>query len=870
MRRLSPLLVLFIASVAYAQPNPTLTDAELAGKKFMHRKTFENAPGGGWARDDVELEAVLGVTGLDAKRLYEILRSDPDNGNPLRGSLFSDNNVYRELRRHANMEAFSAGFPLDEIPWTADAHAIREANPHVWLTIEDDRFEVDERTNKRRLSVGTDIMDDVYYDTKDWTLLGNKMSIRSRKRWDTPTDARRILIGLKRDGDVTNGFKNVSKTDIRNDGASAEDLAGFDDAMRTGMVSWDGSPEPAVPLKELYERLDAKGLLPDSPTFKGVLQLEPKTVLRSVRSRYHLNEVSTSDLLAIYKLGGERLTALAKASADARAAGIVPAASEAAALAFERKVARTLDRSLIAERAAAKLQAIDPAFVISATTIAAYMPDAPKLSAPSSIDDLVRRRGELEKRRVVAETISELYHELAKDLDDGSSNSLRRVITNSLDRTAEDHAELYVEWRKSLATNLGPKTTYDPFVPLWNANQLADYNAFGLAQRAANVRKFRNFEALDAAGFANLRAQLENERARIWGRQIEAAGTAARGLWFDQARAFYVPESRRETSNFIIDTMDFTMAYTADVWDGVPEADRNAAHELDESKLINAVLVNEAQIELLAGGEYVKRVQILSSAHDRARDFMKKANAASLATDDAGYKALFDSLRAKNDADLTAELKRIGVALEPDQFREGILPTLLTNEIRDGAVNKDVAVALEGAKFVFDEYQAMQAKVAKMKEDKVREVLRDAGAPNNIGWAPTAGGKGELALAIVRDREAAANPPPVSVGFVNAFEGADNHTIGTASQLERKTYSGKLAKNERDYYKLRLKAGESIKAAVSGAANATLTFHRSNGTRILPNAAASLEFTATSDITVYVRVRPATSQDQGAYSLEVR
>lgn len=46
--------------------------------------------------------------------------------------------------------------------------------------------------------------------------------------------------------------------------------------------------------------------------------------------------------------------------------------------------------------------------------------------------------------------------------------------------------------------------------------------------------------------------------------------------------------------------MDFTIAYTADVWDGVPENERNAAHELDESKPINAVLVNEAQIELLS------------------------------------------------------------------------------------------------------------------------------------------------------------------------------------------------------------------------------------------------------------------------------
>lgn len=869
MRRLSPLLIAFFATAAYAQPGPTLTDAELQGKKFMHRETFKGSPSGGWAREDVELEAVLGVTNVDPKKLYEFLRADPGNGNPLRGSLFTDANNYRELRRSGNMEAFSVGFPVDEIPWTADAHALREKNPHVWLAIEDDRFEVDERTNKRRLSVGTDIMDDVYYDTKDFLLLRNKMSIRSRKRWDTPTETRRILIGLKRDGDVTNGFKNVSKTDVRNDGASAEDLAGFDEAMRTGMTSWNGSPAPAVPLKELYERLDSRALLPDSPTFKGVLQLEPKTVLRSVRSRYHLNEVSVSDITALYKLGGERMRALSKMADETRAAGGLTAGQDTAVTAFQKKAAAILDNSLVAERAAAKLQAIDPSFVATAASIAPYLPDAPRLSAPTSVDDLVRRKGELEKRRVIGETISDLYHELAKDLDDGSSESLRRVITRSLDRKAEAHAELYVEWQKSLTKSLGPKTTYDPFVPLWNASQLADYNAFGLAQKAANVRKFRDFEALDADGFANLQAQLKSEQVRIWGRQIEEAGTAARALWFDQARAFYVPQSRRETSNFIIDTMDFTMAYTADVWDGVPEADRNAGHELDESKLINAVLVNEAQIELLAGGEYVKRVQILSNAHDRARDFMKKATAAGLASDDAGYKALFESLKAKNDADLTAELKTLGVALEPDQFREGILPVLLETGIRDGGTNKDVEVALAGAKFVFDEYQAMQANIAKLKEEKVRDVLRKAGAPNTFGWAPTAGGKGELALAIVRDREAAANPPPVSVGIINAFEGADNHTTGTAAVVERKTYAGKIAKGERDYYKIRLAPGESIKASVAGT-GMNVTLHRSNGTRLVPDSAASLDYTATTAVTVYVRVRGTDPQVAGSYSLEVR
>ena len=155
-----------------------------------------------------------------------------------------------------------------------------------------------------------------------------------------------------------------------------------------------------------------------------------------------------------------------------------------------------------------------------------------------------------------------------------------------------------------------------------------------------------------------------------------------------------------------------------------------------------------------------------------------------------------------------------------------------------------------------------------MKQEKVRSVLTDAGAPSNIGWAPTAGGKGELALAIIRDREAAANPP-VSVGIINAFEAADNHTIGTASAVERKTYSGKLKKGERDYYKITLMAGEKLKTTVSGK-DVNVTFHRANGNRLVPESAASLEYTAPAQITVYVRVRGTNGQVASDYSLEVR
>ena len=54
------------------------------------------------------------------------------------------------------------------------------------------------------------------------------------------------------------------------------------------------------------------------------------------------------------------------------------------------------------------------------------------------------------------------------------------------------------------------------------------------------------------------------EQLKLAARQIEASGTAYRTLWFDEAREFYVPESGRQTWNFLIDTVDAT-AMVSDV-----------------------------------------------------------------------------------------------------------------------------------------------------------------------------------------------------------------------------------------------------------------------------------------------------------------
>src|SRR5207253_10245594 len=104
-----------------------------------------------WARDSVELEGATSATCVDGKDLLGLLKTER-NGRSL----------YQKLRRSEAMEALSVDVGLDEMPWDSDSHKLRESSPNVWLSIEDGRFEPDPANGgKRRLSLGTDIMDDV-------------------------------------------------------------------------------------------------------------------------------------------------------------------------------------------------------------------------------------------------------------------------------------------------------------------------------------------------------------------------------------------------------------------------------------------------------------------------------------------------------------------------------------------------------------------------------------------------------------------------------------------------------------------------------------------------------------------------------------
>lgn len=568
---------------------------DLSTRPFIDDTTFASTTGGGWTRENVEHEAVMTVTGITGASLHAILTKRDARGRT----------VFERMRRNRLMEAFSYDYGPDEMPWDGDSHAARESMPYVALTIEWGRFEPDATSGMRELSLGTDVMDDTYFDTRSFALLHHGMLLRGRARWDDPRTVRRLLIGAKFGNELdAEGNKRPGKIDVRNDGASPEEVASLEADVMRGVVGWSGSTTPVEPVRAIYETLRAENLLQDLGGRRAVLLLEPMAHLRSVRSRYHLEEASIEAVRRLHDTGNERIRASVERARALLEAGTLTDANEVALLrAFVTLGGGIVDRTIVLERANAAL---------TGAALAPYT--AADLPMPSSFGNATSA-DELERHRHVAEAFSALCHELAESLDD-----VDRILTDTRDRDGEESVDWYVAWQRTVERSLAPKTVVDPFLARWRAVAEADveaqraaFNAFGEAQRAANADGFDDFEALDRAAWDALGRHLDHAVLEIAGRQIEAAGTMARTLWFDEARRLFVPSSYRATSNFIIDTMDFTQMLSHQEWIGIPEAERTLERPLPPERILHTTLVNEAQIELGSETAYQQRIAALEA-----------------------------------------------------------------------------------------------------------------------------------------------------------------------------------------------------------------------------------------------------------------
>lgn len=640
-------------------------EVDLETRPFINEKTFDGSQGTTSGRDNVELEATMTLGGITGQKLHEVLLSTDDR----------DRTVFQRLTKARIMEAYTYEFPIDEMPWDGDSHDAREALPFIPLSIENGRYPIDPESGERELDLGTDVMDDTYYDSYDYRLLRAEMILRGRVRWDNADTVRRLLIASKFNPFIDdNGIKRASKVDIRTFGD--QHMASLDNDVRRGKVDWESPDRPAEPIRELYFKLLDEGRLPTIGQHEDVLILDPKVHLRSTRRRYHLDLASRNSMRDFYSNGRARLQEMVDQAQAAIDAGFLSSTAESAATDLVALGNSMLDGSAIRPRA----QQIDSSM------------DFTNITFPDALPTTAGSFEELEKNRVVAEAVDALYHEFSDALDD-----IDRDLTETRGLDFDEFVDMFVAWRKSERSEFRRIKTAKTFLEEWErldalsdaalGSALGDFNTFAAARQADGDDDFEDFAPVSPrdAVWQALGKHLRFEYVKISQRMIEGTGTMANALWFDQAREFYVPSSSRPFGNFMIDTMDMTEMLTQQEWNRIPAADQRIDVPFDPATVFHTALVNEVQIELGQEESYVSRIEELN------------------------------------------ELVAGGSASDED--------------VRN----------LEGARFVFAQFNDALPFLSAVKEDKIRDRLEDAGAPNSVEWQPAVASKGTTALLLLAD-----------------------------------------------------------------------------------------------------------------------
>ena len=570
-------------------------EVDITSRPVIDAQTFGGSIGGGFARDNTELEAAMAVHGVSGIELFHLLGKPDDDGEI----------GFDDVRRSRDMEAFSYQYGVDEMPWNSSAHDVREAMPYVSLSIESGNFEPDEGGGERELRLGTDINDDFYFDTVDYRLLANEMSLRGRVRWDTADEVRRLLIAAKFGSIVgDDGVKRASKMDVRTFGGSHRGTLVED--VQAGTVRWEGSPTAVEPIRAIYESLAANGALQSFDGRDDLLVVDPKLFIRSVRSRYHLNLASISRLKQLADNGVDRIELVLGFAADKIAD---PGTDPAVVADLEALVAAgeaLLDKTSIATAAEAGILAIDPGATV----------DAASLVLPADFPGSVSNHAALQTNRVIAEAVDAQYHAFGDLLDD-----VDRDLTGTRGLDGDEYVDMFIAWRKAETPSLAIKTIalpfyedYEEIAALADADRQAQWDEFGKfadEQLAAGNDDFEDFQPLTDETWAQLGAHLQFEGVKLSQRQIEAAGTVGNAIWFDLAREFYVPSSTRPSGNFLIDTMDFAQMMTPEEWNSMTAEEQRIDHTLDPAKILHSTLVNEVQIELGFEDEYIDRIAAL-------------------------------------------------------------------------------------------------------------------------------------------------------------------------------------------------------------------------------------------------------------------
>lgn len=724
----------------------------LAGQMFIDAATFDGQSMKS-DRNNHEFEAVRRLGGLDKNQLIELLRSE-------RGG----KSILKRIRKAKDAEAFSVGYSgvsLDEMRWDSRAHKIREEIPFVSLTVESGRLIRDEDNGEHEVDLGTDYNEDAYYDTADYTLLDNDMTVRGRIRRDDPEpghDAvRRVLIQSKIGSSVdASGTKSAAKADIRKDSPSADDVNGLDEDVRTGISGWgwgSNNEQPIEAIGVVHKELAARGKLPTIGEYKDVLQLETKAHVRSTRSRFHFNETSRSASETLFNNAGEpniqsTLDLLEQSSE------LSPADAEA----LKSLGQGLLDKTAILERTQDALMELDPALKqdgVTVDTIASLWPDHHVTS-----DKL-----ETKKRRVVADAIKSAYDEFAGLVDD-HRDAIAGASTDAVQ--GFDMTDEVMEFFKEKEPTMRSKMTVKPFLDELDKKLSGpDKQAF-LDEFAAWAKDNGKDELANAANkdeaVGHIRSNMVSEHLEIVHRQIEAAGTTGQNLWFDSARKAYA-NSSRSYGNFLIDTFDVSEFYTPEVWESLTDEQRAGAEDVGADKMFHAMVVNEVQIELRSEEPFMKAIATHEGAIQNGKagivmDFALAQGANVAADKPETFSTWLNELQALPQGELDAKLQELnqfaadkGSVLTLDsQALAGLDASLFTvaNQGQDYAIHGQHVDDLDMVNFVWGEMLGAQEYIADLRGRRVKNEAERAGF-DDVEWENSTLSKGDTALTLRRD-----------------------------------------------------------------------------------------------------------------------
>ncbi len=616
---------------------------------FFHKTFFTTAMSGninstylGWQRDGSEQEMT-----------YRLTCESSDGSNPINSKddiklqkklyqmLAKDNfDKFKKMSKCKVCEALSFGvysggasgvYGAEFIPWDKTSHAVRESLGYLPLTIEKERLMPEGVSNPVKLSYGSDLMDDIYFDSDEFIAFNNNYGLRARKRWDSagllqPASMRRILFGLKNTlpVDPVTGMKVSLKIDDRFDSPSMEDIKNSSNAIPTGFFNVNGQNRIIPSAYRLYSQLSEKGVLASEQGYENILQLKAKTFLRSLRLRFHYGTVDESEILSNFNFGKSILALVVN-----EAKVIKKQTTNPAELQILQKLINEgqilLDPTKDFDAKGYNTSYLNLLFMVGGVNPQDKVLDSRKLA--DYFSQRLHRLGNLIERN--AKLLSQVGSGYDSKTIDMKKIYFIKKYFGIFHDLSDNKMFLIQASMKHYATLKNLLAT--------DANAfLAKFNASGNTLKANRNIAYKDYAEFQDFTMDDMQQALKDLHWMAMdeaGRQVELAGSSVQQLWFHKLYTS-VMNTQFWSYNMFIDTIDFVGIYTAndfvvDEYD--PQNPKNPpvrktisysqltnnhliTEESMDANLLGSYLSNDVQLELGFEKPYIDRKAQLKSA----------------------------------------------------------------------------------------------------------------------------------------------------------------------------------------------------------------------------------------------------------------